>query len=128
MPIEDSRFQQRLDEVADILTSDDADRIVNLYTKDGQVMPPGSDVVSGKEAVADFWQTIGHDLRVETLDIEPVEVEDYGNTAVRIGRATLSDAGAETLDQVKFIEIWKEDNGEWKLHRDIWNSNLSAEQ
>lgn len=128
MAIKDTSFQRRLDEVGDILTSDDTDRIANLYTQDGQVMPPGSDVVTGQEAVAEFWQAIGRDLGVETVDIEPVEVEDYGSTAMRVGRATLSDADGETLDQVKFIEIWKEDNGEWKIHRDIWNSNLSAEQ
>jgi ketosteroid isomerase-like protein len=30
------------------------------------------------------------------------------------------------VDQGKYIVIWKQDGGQWKLHRDIFNSSLPA--
>ena len=28
------------------------------------------------------------------------------------------------MDSGKFIVIWKQEGGQWKLHRDIWNSSM----
>lgn len=113
MTLEDTTLQRRLDGVRSILTSGDINRIADLYTEDGQVLPPGSDVVTGRDTVADFWQGV-RDTGVETIYIETLEVEDYGGAASRVGRATLGDADGETLGQVKFIGIWKEDDGSGK--------------
>jgi hypothetical protein len=30
------------------------------------------------------------------------------------------------LDQGKYIVIWKREKGQWKLHRDIFNSSVPA--
>ena len=126
MTVADTSLQQRLDEVGNVLTSGDADRTAELYTSDGQLLPPGNDLVTGREAVADFWRGVV-DSGVETIDIEPLDVDVHGDSAVRVGQATLSDAGGGTVDDVKFIEVWKRDEGEWRIHRDIWNSNVGEE-
>lgn len=127
MTTEETSLQQRLEAVGDILTSGDAERIGGLYTQGGQLLPPGSDFVTGREAVAEFW--IGAtETGVETIDIEPMEVETHENTAWRVGTATLADPDGATIDHVKFIEIWNRDDGEWRIHRDIWNSNTTDEQ
>jgi uncharacterized protein (TIGR02246 family) len=118
----DTALQRRLDQVGDVLTSRDADRTGDLYARDGQLMPPGSDFVRGREAVVDFWHGVV-ESGVETIDIETVEVEDYGSAAVRVGLATLAGVDDETLDRVKFIEVWTREDDEWRIHHDIWNSN-----
>ena len=28
-----------------------------------------------------------------------------------------------SAEKGKFIVVWKEENGKWKMHRDIWNSD-----
>lgn len=124
---QDDSLQQRLDEVGSILTSEDADRIMDLYTQNGQLMPPGRDFVTGREAIADFWIGVV-ESGVETIDIETVEVENYDGTAMRVGRAVLRDADEATLDRVKFIELWKREDEVWRIHRDIWNSSVADEQ
>jgi hypothetical protein len=44
-----------------------------------------------------------------------------------MGQYTLRGAGGagDLIDRGKYIVIWKLIQGEWKLHRDIWNSSLS---
>ena len=33
--------------------------------------------------------------------------------------------GDDQVDEAKYIVLWKKEDGRWKLHRDIFNSNLS---
>ena len=58
------------------------------------------------------------------IRLEAVEVEGHGDTAYEVGRATITGADGETLDEAKYIVIWKKVGDAWKLHRDIFNSNL----
>jgi hypothetical protein len=30
------------------------------------------------------------------------------------------------VDKSKFIVIWEQENGDWKMYRDIWNTDLPA--
>lgn len=32
----------------------------------------------------------------------------------------------QAIDKGKYIVIWKEENGKWKMHRDIWNTDMPA--
>jgi ketosteroid isomerase-like protein len=100
----------------------DADGMARLYTQNGQLLPPGSDVVTDRDEIAGFWQGI-FDMGIVSAQLETVEVENHGKTAIEIGRFTLSDADEQTVDHGTFLVVWKYDGGEWKLHRDIWNSN-----
>ena len=99
--------------------------IAELYTNDGMLLPTGSDFVKGKEAIRDFWQgAINMGIKEAKLDI--VEVEVQGNVVVEVGHYQLKGAGGDVLDQGKYIVIWKQEGGQWKLHRDIWNTSRTA--
>ena len=101
----------------------DADGMAALYTEDGQLLPTGSEVVSGHEDIAAFWQSV-FDMGIETAELGPVEVEDHGDTAIEVGRYTLGGGDGETMDRGKYVVVWKREDGAWKLHRDIWNTSL----
>jgi len=96
-----------------------------LYTESGQLFPPNSDVVTGKQALQATFQAF-MDMGIKTIKLETVEVEGYGDTASEVGRYTLAGEGGQVLDRGKYIVIWKEEAGQWKLHRDIFNSSLPA--
>ena len=100
----------------------DAAGVAACYTEDAQLMPPNGEIVSGREAVQEAMQGFidaGLKIRLET-----VEVEGHGDTAHEVGRATLTGEDGQTIDEAKYIVIWKKVGDEWKLHRDIFNSNL----
>ena len=103
----------------------DAAGMAELYTEDGQVLPPNSDFVTGKEAIQAFWQAI-MDMGIKEAKLNIVEVEQQGNLAVEISKFSLHGGEGQVLDQGKYIVIWKQEDGQWKLHRDIFNSSLPA--
>jgi uncharacterized protein (TIGR02246 family) len=102
----------------------DAAGMADLYTENGQLLPPGSDTVGGKEGIQAVWQSV-MDMGIKEAKLETVELEDHGTTAIEVGQYTLSGDGGAVMDSGKFIVIWKQEGGQWKLHQDIWNSSLA---
>jgi uncharacterized protein (TIGR02246 family) len=100
----------------------DAAGLASLYTEDAQLLPPGGEIARGWEAIRAFWQA-AMDSGISAARLEIAEVEDHGDTAIEVSRYTLLGAGEQVLDQGKYIVIWKRERGEWKLHRDIFNTN-----
>lgn len=109
----------------DAFTRGDAAGMAALYTPDGQLLPTGTDFITGTQAIQSFWQTI-MGMGIQEATLETAEVEAHGDTAHEVGRYTLRGEGGQVLDQGKYIVIWKRAGGQWKLHRDIWNSSVPA--
>jgi uncharacterized protein (TIGR02246 family) len=98
----------------------DLDRLASLYTPDAMAMPPDGPLVKGRDAIKQMWgslaQSIGlKDVRLDTLDLELV-----GDTGCEVGEATITHGGGTAV--VKFVVVWKKTDGQWRLHRDIWNA------
>lgn len=103
----------------------DAEGMGRLYTRDGQLLPANSDFISGTEGIQTFWQAV-MDMGIKTAELESVELEGHGDTAIEVGRYTLGGDGGQVLDKGKYVVIWKQKGGQWKLHRDIWNTSMPA--
>lgn len=103
----------------------DATAMAALYTEDGQVLPPNSDAVSGRPAIQSFWQG-AIQMGIKAVRLETIEVEGHGSTANEVGKFTLQGEGGLVVDTGKYVVIWKQEAGQWKLHRDIWNSSRPA--
>lgn len=100
----------------------DADGMAALYTEDGQLLPTGSDVISGRFAIAEFWQS-AFDAGLARAELTTVELDSAGDVAYEVGRYRLSLPDGQVADEGKYVVLWKREDGRWKLHRDIWNTN-----
>ena len=101
----------------------DAAGVAACYTEDTQLLPPNSEIVKGRKAVQGFLQGF-LDAVVKGIQLTSIEVEGHGDTAHEVGAYTLTGENGQTIDEGKYIVIWKKVGDEWKLHRDIFNSNL----
>ena len=95
-----------------------------LYTAAGQLLPAQSDVVSGTQAIGQFWQG-AFNSGIKGVSLTTLEVEGHGNTAHEIGKYELRGAGGKVLDHGKYVVIWKKEGAAWKLHRDIWTTSVT---
>ena len=97
----------------------------NIFTVDGKVFAPNSDVVVGRSAIAavnlEYINFGIKEFREETTAL-------YGNEEYLIneGKYFMSYGKDNTSEKGKFINIWKKVDGNWKLYSNIWNSNLPA--
>ena len=103
----------------------DATAMAALYTENAQLLPTNSEIITGQEQIASFWRQV-MEMGIKTAELETLEAEGFGETAFEVGRYKLGGAAGEILDQGKYVVVWKKEDGQWKLHRDIWNTNLPA--
>ena len=103
----------------------DATGLAGLYTSSGCVMPTNSVIVSGAGNIQGFWQGV-FDMGIKEAALETIDLEEHGDTAIETGRYTLKADGGAVADHGKFIVIWKNEGGTWKLHRDIFNTSQPA--
>ena len=96
-----------------------------LYTEEAQALPPNGDIAAGREAIQTMWQGF-LDLGLTGVTIETVELASSGDIGYEVGQFTIL-AGDQVVDEGKYIVIWKLEEGQWKLHRDIWNSSRPVE-
>ena len=100
----------------------DAAALAAIYAEDGELMPPNSETVIGRAAIeANLTDSLASSISVGLKD---TEVYAHGDVGYKVGTYTVSDAGGATIDEGKYVEVWRHADGKWQLHRDIWNSNL----
>jgi uncharacterized protein (TIGR02246 family) len=104
------------------LAAGDGAAIAALYTEDGQLLPPATTTITGRQGIAAYWQgAIGAGVKSATL--KTTEAECHDDTAHEVGEYRLMTADGKVIDAGKYIVLWKRVEGQWKLHRDIWNTN-----
>ena len=98
----------------------DSNAVAELYTEDAQVIAPGAPIARGRAAIAAAWQK-SIDAGVKDLVLTTVDVESSGDLACETGRVRVV-AKDGTATEARYVVVWKRSNGQWKLHRDIWNA------
>ena len=111
-------------QVADGINGKDAAKIAEQYTENASLFPPGAPRHDGRKSVHDFWQA-AIDMGLENVTLTTVEVEEFGDTASEVGTVSGTVPGEDGTPielAGKYIVIWKKNGeGDWRLHRDIWN-------
>lgn len=103
----------------------DANGVASFYSSTAEAFPPNSDIVKGKVAIAKMWQGV-IDSGVATAELTTSEVHAEGNMAYEVGTYAMKATDGKVLDHGKYCVVWLKENGQWKLHRDIWNTNMPA--
>lgn len=52
-------------------------------------------------------------------------MSEHADVVVGVGQCTLGAGNGDVLDHGKCIVIRRNENGQWKLNRDFWNSNIA---
>ena len=103
----------------------DAAAVTAFYTDKATVLPPGADMVSGRDAVTGLWAAvIKSGMKVTSL--ESVSVKSLGAGIVEVGRAKAQIPGPDKQMmpiEGKYVVIWKRIKGTLKMDTDIWNLN-----
>ena len=103
----------------------DAAAVAKMYTSDARVFPPNSDAIQGADAIQKLWKG-AMEMGVKSVKLQATEVEAHVSVVHEVGSYSMLAADGKQLDRGKYLVIWNREGNVWKLHRDIWNTNLPA--
>lgn len=103
-----------------------AEAAASNYTEDAKLMPPGRQLYGGREAVKAFWGAV-LDAGTHSLDLDIIEVQVLGDTAIEVGTWAAMRVGEDGSDipiHGNSLVIWKRgSDGTWLMSHDIYNLN-----
>ena len=116
-------------EYASSLHAGSIDRWIAQWADDGVQMPPGGPYREGKEVIK---AGVGRDLKMmdfTAFEITNLEVQAVNGWAfargVYTGTMSPKAGGDDILIDGKYMTILQQqDDGSWKIYRDIFNSNV----
>ncbi|MDX1402602.1 MAG: DUF4440 domain-containing protein [Kiloniellales bacterium] len=108
----------------------DFEKLGAIMTDDSMVLAPGAPPILGRDSVVEAWKGWG-ELKNVKIDFgaDKIVVAQSGDIAYDYGWYTFdfeSDEGPES-DKGKYIVVWHNVGGEWRVAVDIFNSNPKEE-
>ncbi len=110
----------------DNFDSGDLAAFATHYTEEAKVLPPNNQMVTGRESIQEFFQAF-YDAGGRDLHLTVIDLHVSGDMAHVVGKYTLTiqpEEGEAISDNGKYVEIWKRENGSWKMITATWNSSL----
>lgn len=104
------------------------DVINQVYTADARILPPGADMLTGIDHIANFWQQAVTTMNVKSLQLKTVDLQVTGDTAVEVGTADMATDLPTSPTVVKYVVVWKKEGDSWKWQTDIWNAAAETHQ
>lgn len=109
--------------IMELFAAGDVVGIAACYTETAQFLPPNAEILRGRAAIQAAMKGL-RDMGVRSVTLDTFEVEPIGGAAWEVGRYTFALANGTVADRGKYIVIWRQEGGTWRLHRDIFNSSL----
>lgn len=109
------------------LNAKDAKMAASLYTEDAVLIPPGEDMVRGRENIEAYWKIAIDSGGVRDVSVETIDARSSGVLGYEIGTFELTANGpnGEAMkDTGRYIELLKrEPDGKWYSTAGIWNAS-----
>ena len=109
-----------------LIRDHDAAAVSKLYAPDGAMMAPSAPIAQGQPALEKAWgglmQMPGFGL---TFKADKIVVAKGGEMALDQGTYVLSLSGPKgpTKDIGKYVVVWRNIDGQWKVAADIFNTD-----
>ena len=104
----------------------DVDAMLQAWSDDIVLMPPGREPLHGRESVADYLSPLPTSRhRVLSERFETVDLRIAGDSAYEVGHVTGEEQapGAPVSRyRTKYLSVWKrQPDGSWRICRDMWD-------
>ncbi|UQD57498.1 nuclear transport factor 2 family protein [Flavobacterium sp. K5-23] len=101
----------------------DSVTVANNYTIDAKFMQPNAKAAEGRNNIQHLMSNFMKS-GMPVFDIKIVELWGNDETLTVEEQWTFSDKDGKIVDSGKALELWKMEDGKWKIHRDCYNSDM----
>lgn len=102
-----------------------ADAVAAMYTDDAYILPQNMPAIQGRAGIKEFFSgAMASGIRKVRLVTE--EVDGNANMAIEKGHYEMMVDGDVVVDEGKYLVHWKNLDGKWMFHRDMFSSDKPA--
>ena len=123
LAVQDSALAQLAAAWQEAYNADDLDAVADLYAEDASRMPPNQETI-GKSGIVANLQAF-KDAGGAKTTIEVIEEQAIGDLGYGRGTYEVTGADGSHIDHGKWLVVVKRINGEWKLYKDMFNSDMA---
>jgi ketosteroid isomerase-like protein len=113
---------------AEAFNRGDLEAAAEFYSDDATFLHPNADIVSGKQAIKEFFEAGRAFLGLKKLHFDILDSDYDGTLAYERGVIQMEmapEGGPALMDKGKYVVVMKgQPDGSWKVVIDIWNSDL----
>jgi ketosteroid isomerase-like protein len=102
----------------------DSVALASHYSSDAELLFSNMEPIKGKDIVL-AWGSIIR-MGVKDFNLKTTDISGAGDLLVETGAYELKSANKTLIDKGKYVVVWKQQSGVWKLFRDIGNTSLPA--
>ncbi len=109
--------------ISEQIAAGDSAKLASLYWPDAELLLDNSEVVKGKD-ILNAW---GGAIRMGVKEMTFSTTDITGSPAfiIETGNYEMKDATKSLLDRGKYVVVWENRKGEWKLYRDIGSTSMT---
>ncbi len=108
----------------ELVSKGDSVGISNMYTSDAKLMFTGAPAAVGKESIKTVFSGI---LKSGVTRVELKTIDVFGSEELLAEEGVASIYVKDAMvGEEKYIVLWKQEEGKWKIFRDMTNSNSPA--
>lgn len=109
----------------DAYRRNDPNAIAGLYSGDAVLLPPGHELVRGRDDIRTYW---GRGMEAG-FAMDTLRVEVAGGTGYVVGRYYVPPDDEDDAETGKFILAFRrEADGVWRITADIWNADTADDE
>lgn len=97
--------------------------LANMYATDAKFMNPNAKAVEGRPAIQKTF-TAWFKGDMPSIKLNLVTLWGDENNLTAENKWSMSGKDGKVIDEGKSIEVYRMEDGKWKLLRDCWNSDL----
>ena len=101
----------------------DSTEVSNCFATEAKLMVADMPAVEGRDNIKHFI-AMAMNKGIKNFELETIKI--WGDSSILAEEGSYKMLGSDDnqLDRGKYIVLWKQEAGNWKMFRDIWTSDL----
>jgi ketosteroid isomerase-like protein len=104
------------------LAAGDSAALAAHYWPDAELLLDNSEPVKGKDIINAWGGAIR--MGMKEINLSTTGIKGDSLFIIETGNYQMKDAKGSSLDKGKYVVVWEQRNGEWKLYRDIGSTSM----
>jgi ketosteroid isomerase-like protein len=104
--------------------SGDSTAVASNYWPDAELLMDNMEAVKGKDIVNAWGEVIR--MGMKELALSTTDINGSSTFIIETGNFQMKDANKALIEKGKYVVVWENRNGEWKIYRDIGSTSMPA--